>query len=81
MNIHVWYYDDAEAVNILERGVMAEDYHRVDIDIYRCSALVRVFSAPYLKIGETLFSYSGNVHKLVDDINDWIVRQELRGWS
>ena len=81
MGVRVLYYDDAEAVNILESGVMAEDYHRVDIDVYRCSALVRVFSAPYLKIGETLFSYTGNVHKLVGDINDWIVRQELRGWS
>ena len=81
MSVRVWYYDDAEAVNILERGVMAKDYHRVDIDVYRCSAMVRVFSAPYLKIGENQFSYSGNVHKLVDDINDWIVRQELRGWS
>ena len=81
MGVRVWYYDDAEAVNILERGVMADNYCKVDIDVYRCSALVRVFSAPYLKIGENQFSYSGNVHKLVDDINDWIVRQELRGWS
>ena len=80
MGVRVWYYDDAEAVNILERGVMAGDYHRVDIDIYRCMAKVSVFAAPYMKIGETLFSYTGNVHKLVGDINDWIVRQELRGW-
>lgn len=81
MSVRVLYHDDAEAVDILEGGVMADNYFKVDIDVYRCSALVRVFSAPYLKIGETLFSYSGNVHKLVGDINDWIVRQELRGWS
>ena len=81
MGVRVWCGDDAGAVNVVERGVTAEDYHRVDIDVYKCSAIVRVFSAPYLKIGETLFSYSGNVHKLVDDINDWLVRQELRGWS
>ena len=81
MSVRVWYYDDAEAVNILERGVMADNYCKVDIDVYRCSALVRVFSAPYLKIGENQFSYSGNVHKLVNDINDWSVRQELRRWS
>ena len=81
MSVRVWYYDDAEAVNILERGVMADNYCKVDIDIYRCMAKVSVFTAPYSRLGETLFSYSGNVHKLVDDINDWIVRKELRGWS
>lgn len=80
MSIYVWYYDDAEAVNILESGVMAEDYYRVDIDIYRCSAKVSVFTVPYSRLGVNLFSYSGNVHKLVGDINDWLVRQELRGW-
>ena len=81
MSVRVWYYDDAEAVNILERGVMGDNYCKVDIYIYRCSAMVMVFSAQYLKIGETLFSYTWNVHKLVNDINDWLVRQELRGWS
>ena len=81
MSVRVWYYDDAEAVNILERGVMADNYYRVIIDVHRGAVAVSVFSSIDSRIGMEVFSYAGNTYKLVDDINDWIVRQELRGWK
>lgn len=59
---------------------VADGGYDVFIYLYAYGVEVRVCSRPYSLLGSKKFSYTHSGYTLAEDINEWMARNELKGW-
>ena len=60
---------------------VADGGHDVFIYLYADGVEVRVCSRPYSALGAKKFSYTHSGYTLAENINEWMARNELKGWG
>ena len=59
---------------------VADGGYDVFIYLYADGVEVRVCSRPYSALGAKKFSYTHSGYTLAENINEWMARNELKGW-